>query len=109
MVSTTYFMEKDDLASLSAPPMNVPQMPREQSLEPSIEKETHFPEGGYQAWGVCAASVLLYFVSFGFQNAFGVFQTYYTTELPGGPLSSPSDISWIGSFQVSSKQYHRRF
>ncbi|PWN41356.1 MFS general substrate transporter [Ceraceosorus guamensis] len=39
-------------------------------------------------------------VGFGFQNAFGVFQTYYTNERPGGPLSTPSRISWVGSFQV---------
>lgn len=65
----------------------------------TLDKET-FPEGGTVAWGVCGASLLLYFVSFGFQNAFGVFQTYYSNETEGGPLASASAISWIGSFQV---------
>lgn len=59
-----------------------------------------FPEGGREAWGVCVGSWLLYFVSFGFQNAFGVFQTYYSNEMDTGPLASPSAVSWIGSFQV---------
>lgn len=59
-----------------------------------------FPEGGLEAWGVCLGSFLLYFTSFGFQNAFGVFQTYYSNEMASGPLASPWSISWIGSFQV---------
>lgn len=59
-----------------------------------------FPEGGMEAWGVCFGSFLLYFTSFGFQNAFGVFQTFYSTEMAFGPLASPGSISWIGSFQV---------
>lgn len=89
--------------------------------------EDPFPEGGKSAWLVVLASFVLYFgehlmsaveqvfavtktltnsscttlvVGFGFQNAFGVFQTYYTNERAEGPLSTPSRISWIGSFQV---------
>lgn len=34
--------------------------------------------------------------TWGYVNSFGTFQAYYTTELS----RSPSDVAWIGSFQV---------
>lgn len=37
------------------------------------------------------------FCTVGFLNAFGVFQEYYSTYLPG---RTPSDISWIGSLSI---------
>ncbi|KAH8881858.1 MFS general substrate transporter [Thozetella sp. PMI_491] len=55
-------------------------------------------EGGLVAWMQVAASFALYFNHLGLLNTFGVFQTYYETELLSD--SSPSAISWIGSVQV---------
>ncbi|KAI0923690.1 hypothetical protein AcW1_006580 [Taiwanofungus camphoratus] len=58
-----------------------------------------FPDGGFRAWlvalgvgcGICA--------TFGFVNAWGVFQAYYEeTMLPDTP---PSTIAWIGSVQYA--------
>ncbi|QSZ33609.1 hypothetical protein DSL72_005177 [Monilinia vaccinii-corymbosi] len=57
-----------------------------------------FPDGGARAWSVAAGAAGLLFCTFGYTNAFGVYQQYYQTH----QLShrTPSDISWIGSLQV---------
>lgn len=54
------------------------------------------PDGGFQAWLQVALGHLIIFNTWGYINSFGVFQTYYTSEL-GRP---PSDISWVGSIQI---------
>ncbi|GJC97084.1 major facilitator superfamily transporter [Colletotrichum higginsianum] len=62
------------------------------------------PDGGYDAWmaDTCPRHLpqklaqTLTYTRRGFVNSFGVFQTYYVQQL-GRP---PSDVSWIGSFQV---------
>ncbi|KAH6608218.1 mfs monocarboxylate transporter [Trichoderma cornu-damae] len=56
------------------------------------------PDGGLQAWLQVLASFALYFNHLGLLNSFGVFQSYYETDLLKD--SSPSAISWIGSIQV---------
>lgn len=57
-----------------------------------------FPDGGIKAWRNALGCAGLLFCSFGYVNAFGVYQEYYQTH----QLSSktPDDISWIGSLQV---------
>ncbi|TVY33068.1 Aspyridones efflux protein [Lachnellula subtilissima] len=54
------------------------------------------PDGGMSAWAQAIFGHLVVMNTWGFINSFGVFQTYYVEAL-GRP---PSDISWIGSFQV---------
>lgn len=54
------------------------------------------PDGGLKAWTAVAAGHLVIMNTWGYINSFGVFQTYYATEL-GLP---PATISWIGSIQV---------
>lgn len=54
------------------------------------------PDGGFQAWLQVALGHLIIFNTWGYINSFGVFQTYYTTEL----ARPPSDISWVGSIQI---------
>lgn len=74
------------------------------------------PDGGIQAWlcvaggyvvhmiGVSSCLInalsrwLMLFCTFGFASSFGVFQDYYATV----STYSSSEISWIGSVQVSS-------
>ncbi|ETS75007.1 hypothetical protein PFICI_13491 [Pestalotiopsis fici W106-1] len=55
------------------------------------------PDGGREAWLVVAGSMVALFHTWGIVNSFGVFQTYYETELL--TTSSSSAISWIGSIQ----------
>ncbi|KAI6043389.1 MFS general substrate transporter [Pisolithus marmoratus] len=52
------------------------------------------PDGGFKAWSVIVASLLL---SFGYVNSsWGVFQDYYEKVLLSD--KSPSTIAWIGSY-----------
>lgn len=54
------------------------------------------PDGGLNAWMQVALGHLVILNTWGFINSFGVFQTYYVSELH----QTPSAISWIGSMQV---------
>ncbi|KAH7020842.1 major facilitator superfamily transporter [Microdochium trichocladiopsis] len=55
------------------------------------------PKTTVRAWLALAGGAVALFCTVGFLNAFGVFQEYYSTYLPG---RSPSDISWIGSLSI---------
>jgi len=54
------------------------------------------PDGGLEAWSVVLGGWLVLFSTFGYVNAFGVYEDYYVQELG----QSPSAIAWIGSFQT---------
>jgi MFS family permease len=56
------------------------------------------PDGGFTAWVQVVCGFFMFFNSWGLINAFGVWQSYYSSELI--PSSSNSDISWIGSIQA---------
>ncbi|TKA59217.1 hypothetical protein B0A55_12397, partial [Friedmanniomyces simplex] len=56
------------------------------------------PDGGFMAWLQVACGFFMFFNSWGLINAFGVWQTYYTTTLL--PSSSNSAVSWIGSLEA---------
>ncbi|KAK1767215.1 putative major facilitator superfamily transporter protein [Phialemonium atrogriseum] len=57
------------------------------------------PDGGTQAWLQVLGSWVILVNTWGLVNSFGVFQTYYETDLL--KASSSSNISWIGSVQAS--------
>ncbi|KAH6611797.1 major facilitator superfamily domain-containing protein [Boeremia exigua] len=54
------------------------------------------PDAGVRAWMQVFCAWLAILNTWGFVNAFGAFQAYYTSVLP----ESPSAISWIGSTQA---------
>lgn len=56
-----------------------------------------FPEGGLRAWLVVLGTGLVLSSTVGLVSSWGVFQTYYATELLSG--TDPSNIAWIGSIQ----------
>ncbi|KAK4495440.1 hypothetical protein PRZ48_013771 [Zasmidium cellare] len=56
------------------------------------------PNGGLTAWLQVLSGFFLFFNSWGLINAFGVFQSYYTTTLIPG--HSESAVSWIGSIEA---------
>ncbi|KAJ6618891.1 major facilitator superfamily domain-containing protein [Mycena sp. CBHHK59/15] len=58
-----------------------------------------YPEGGARAWLVVFGTFCSGFSTFGYVNAWGIFQSYYEETLLKD--SSPSDIAWIGSLQFS--------
>ncbi|KIJ59680.1 hypothetical protein HYDPIDRAFT_43826 [Hydnomerulius pinastri MD-312] len=57
------------------------------------------PDGGLKAWTVVLGISLKIFSSFGYVNAWGVFQAYYQDHLLQD--ASPSDVAWIGSLQYA--------
>ncbi|KAJ7158286.1 major facilitator superfamily domain-containing protein [Mycena crocata] len=58
-----------------------------------------YPDGGLRAWLVVFGGACTAFSTFGYVNAWGVFQSYYSEVLLKD--SSPSNIAWIGSVQYS--------
>ncbi|KAF5564917.1 monocarboxylate transporter 4 [Fusarium phyllophilum] len=56
------------------------------------------PDGGFWAWASAVAGHIVMLNSWGYNSSFGVFQTYYTAHLD----NSASQISWIGSVQISA-------
>ncbi|KAH8682673.1 major facilitator superfamily domain-containing protein [Xylariales sp. PMI_506] len=64
---------------------------------PGADQTPSVPDGGREAWLVVFGSTIVLVHTWGLINSFGVFQTYYETELLSS--RSSSDISWIGSLQ----------
>ncbi|WPG97552.1 aspyridones efflux protein apdf [Acrodontium crateriforme] len=56
------------------------------------------PNGGTKAWTQAIMGHLVAMNTWGFLTSFGAFQTYYQSTIL--KTSSPSDIAWIGSFQL---------
>lgn len=54
------------------------------------------PDGGFHAWVQVVSGHLVVALTWDYAASFGVFQDYYEAT----PPQSPSDISWIGGFQV---------
>ncbi|KAI0084013.1 major facilitator superfamily domain-containing protein [Irpex rosettiformis] len=63
-----------------------------EDVQPIVEEW----DGGWDAWSNVAGGWLAMAASFGVQNAYGVFQDFYTEA----HTASPSSISWIGSIQL---------
>jgi MFS family permease len=57
------------------------------------------PNGGLQAWSAVVGGFIITFFVWGFVTSFGLFQDYYTHSI-APPLSSPSNVSWIGSIGI---------
>ncbi|KAK0738160.1 major facilitator superfamily domain-containing protein [Schizothecium vesticola] len=56
------------------------------------------PDGGLRAWLVALGAASTAFACLGLTNSFGVFQSYYATQLLSS--SSPDAIAWIGSLST---------
>ncbi|EEU39598.1 uncharacterized protein NECHADRAFT_44133 [Fusarium vanettenii 77-13-4] len=79
------------------------QANRRQDVEQQYQDPGPAPDGGWIAWMVVVSghfvvmnSWQVYSPILGIINSFGVFQPYYAQMLN----RAPSDISWIGSFEV---------
>ncbi|KAK0490501.1 major facilitator superfamily domain-containing protein [Armillaria novae-zelandiae] len=71
----------------------------EENDGPSNDVGGDYPDGGLRAWLVIAGTMCSMFSTFGFINAWGVFQAYYEETLLSD--SDPSAIAWIGSIQYA--------
>lgn len=54
------------------------------------------PDGVFHGWAQVVAGHLVVALTWGYASSFGVFHNYYESTLP----QAPSDISWVGGFQV---------
>lgn len=55
------------------------------------------PDGGVVAWTQAVLTHGVIFVTWGFINSFGLFQSYYVDNMA---IGSPSAVAWIGTIQV---------
>lgn len=63
---------------------------------PLPETPSHRVDGGARAWCTLLGGVLMATVTFGYVNAFGVYQDIYTRS----QAATASNVSWIGSTQL---------
>ena len=72
----------------------------EQAPEPPIPKfaPPQPPDGGLHAWLSVVGACLVFFNAWGLVQAFGAYQSYYSTSLLES--YSASNISWIGTIQA---------
>ncbi|KAI0057034.1 MFS general substrate transporter [Artomyces pyxidatus] len=87
--STFSVDDKNDASSISIDEI-------EDGLATPVDNPSPVMDGGAQAWCTLVGAFLTAFCTFGYANAFGVFQDYYTRS----HAASASHISWIGSTQV---------
>ncbi|PWY75042.1 putative MFS monocarboxylate transporter [Aspergillus heteromorphus CBS 117.55] len=74
---------------------NVATLPQENAPAP---KPPHFPEGGFKAWMAVLSCWCVMFNTFGYINAFGIYEAYYSNTFLKN--ESDSNIAWIGSIQA---------
>ncbi|OLY78038.1 putative transporter MCH4 [Smittium mucronatum] len=79
-------------------PSNEEKMTTKGSDNPSEPKILGDADSKY-SWLVCFAAFFCVFVSIGISNSFGIYQTYYVSNILNN--SSASQISWIGSLQTA--------
>ncbi|CAA7263258.1 unnamed protein product [Cyclocybe aegerita] len=68
------------------------------SVEETGADTPSFPEGGTQAWLTLFGAFLFQYVTFGYINAFGVYQDFYIRSFLTD--YTPSAIGWIGGTQI---------
>ncbi|EJU03434.1 MFS general substrate transporter [Dacryopinax primogenitus] len=73
------------------------EKPADRASAPTLPHHT-YPEGGLRGWLTVAGAWLCLVCTFGYTNAYGVYQSYYVQTML--PSSSTSAISWIGSLQL---------
>lgn len=86
---------KASVHSAYSPASEVGDLP----LRPAAPSPGPIPNGGVEAWLQVLGSWATLVATWGLVNSYGVFQTYYETDLLSA--ESSSSISWIGSLQGS--------
>ncbi|KAG9092903.1 hypothetical protein FRC06_011741 [Ceratobasidium sp. 370] len=85
----------DTLVTLDGPTPSVDPSTAEKQI-PYTPPE--IPDGGFTAWATVVGAWLILFCTFGYANAFGVYEDYYTRVYMTN--KSSSDIAWVGSTQL---------
>ncbi|CRG83783.1 putative transporter ESBP6 [Talaromyces islandicus] len=93
--------QKDPIADVekgTAASLNDAQNQPNPETQPPAVKPSDPPDGGLQAWMIVAGGWCANFVSVGWNNSVGIFQTIYENELLSS--YSSSSIGWINSLQA---------
>lgn len=85
-----------DLQNYGSVTRHVPESLAEDG--PAKDEVTDFLDGGLAAWLTVFGAFLALFCSFGQMNAFGTYQSWYTTHQLQD--MHPSTVAWIGSVQL---------
>lgn len=88
-IETVEDQEPEPIAEEKTGPTSTFDITRVSSIEPP-------PNGGWIAWSQVLGGHIVTFFVWGFITSFGMFQAYYTST----GVSSPSNISWIGSLMI---------
>ncbi|KAL5639396.1 hypothetical protein ACGC1H_006789 [Rhizoctonia solani] len=92
-------MEPDRRLDAETATLDVSNTPNtDNEKQASTYSPPQIPDGGAAAWATVAGAWLILFCSFGYVNAFGVYQDYYTRIYMTNKTSS--EIAWIGSTQL---------
>ncbi|KAF5860653.1 hypothetical protein ETB97_001286 [Aspergillus alliaceus] len=78
--------------------MSDPEQALKQGAENAAPQPPTFPEGGLRGWLTVLSCWCVMFNTFGYINAFGIYDAYYKQTFLKN--ESDSNISWIGSLQV---------
>jgi len=89
-----------DQGSLEAPTAQEPKSepPPQQQTPTPFNLNANFPEGGTRGWLTVAGCWCVMLFTFGYLNAFGIYETYYLETFMKD--HTPSDVAWIGSIQI---------
>ncbi|KAJ2931043.1 hypothetical protein H1R20_g6047, partial [Candolleomyces eurysporus] len=92
--------ESDNSTLSPTPDIDLKDMKRqvEENVYPAGESVPEFPDGGFWAWSTVAGAFLVQYCTFGYINAFGVYQDYYVRIYL--THYTPSTIGWIGGMQI---------
>lgn len=95
MMQSSQASSSETLGAPRAPP---PVNPHAYDQEKAALAQPDVPDGGLKAWMTVAGSWLILFCTFGYLNAFGVFQDYYARDYLTSKTTST--VSWVGSTQL---------
>lgn len=88
--------QRDEMPSLDVEKQQG-EHPAHDTPDEPVDEIDDFPEGGLQAWGCVVGTFIVMAFSFGYLNAYGTFQAFYTSSFLQG--YTQSDIAWIGATQ----------
>lgn len=92
-MDTVSYDKQSDLAERNT------SMDKDVDFRPTTPDTSTFPEGGWRAWSVVLGVWLTQFCTFGYTNAYGVYNDFYVRTYLA-TTSTSSQISWIGSVQL---------
>lgn len=90
-------LEAQDSQDRASEETSGPEPPTTQQ-QPAFNPHADFKEGGTRGWLTVVGCWCVMFFTFGYLNAFGIYEAYYLETFLKD--ESPSAVAWIGSIQI---------